>query len=641
MCGVGGQLTTSRTSEAELVNEVAQIVSALARRGPDGHDTWADGDVGVALGHSRLAILDLSPTGAQPMVSSSGRWVLTYNGEIYNHLELRRELEQCGTRFRGTCDAETLVESFAKWGIEATLQRTNGMFAFGVWDRQERRLTVARDRMGEKPLYWTHDRKRFAFASELKGLRTIPGYQRAVNPRAVSSVLRWGFVIAPHSIYADTFQLLPGHLLEVTVSHGIVRVNEKIWWSLAETVRAGVARQKPTSLEDAAAELEPLLAAAVAARLQSDVPLGAFLSGGIDSTLVAAFAQRALGSTQLQTFTVKMPSVGLDESAAAAAIAAHLGTNHTEVELAEDEALELIPSMGAAWDEPLGDPSMIPSLLLCQTARQHLTVCLGGDGGDELFAGYNRHAMAAAMMAAAGKVPQPVRNAAGRTLGAVPVQVFDRMAKVARPALPERWRVPNSGDKMHKAAKILRGGDSPSWDQMAGVWTLAPDAVAPGHGLAPGGLSAVEELMWFDTDIVLPNNMLVKTDRASMYSSLELRTPFLDPALLEWAWSQPLATKTDGGVGKRVLRALVGQLGLANVSTQPKRGFDPPLADWLRGSLSDWVSDLIASPACVSNGFLQRDEVLRVWREHRDGVRNHEYQLWALLMMENWLHDNV
>ena len=613
-------------------------MDAFAHRGPDGRECWVDDELGVAFGHRRLAILDLSPSGVQPVHSKSTRWVLTFNGAIYNYRELRAELEAAGTRFAGSGDAEVLVEGIDAWGVAGTLRRANGMFAFGAWDRANQRLTIARDRMGEKPLYWSGNERRFAFASELKGLLTLPWLDRTIDRAAVSSVLRWGFVAHPRSMFSTTQQLAPGQMLEVQRGADRLAISgPRAWWSLAAAVSAGEwQRRTTTTVANAARELAPILAAAVACRLHSDVPLGSFLSGGVDSSLVAALAQRELGSTPLHTFSAKIVDLGVDESQSAAEFAQRLGARHTTVEVQVGTALAAIPSLASTWDEPLGDPSMIPTLLLCRVASQELSVCLGGDGGDELFAGYNRHALGATIAARTRWLPQSARSGVGRALGAVPHDWIDATTRRLQPVLPSRWLV-DPATKAHKLGALLSGDES-TWPALAGIWPHRDDAPAPAE--APPGLDPVEQLLWADTTMVLPDNMLVKVDRASMAYALEVRSPFLDPAVVEWSWCQPLAAKSDGGVGKVVLRQLLRDLGHPDVAQRPKVGFDPPLAAWLRGPLRPWASDLVSSSRAVADGYLGENDVSRVWREHQRGHRNNEYQLWALLMLESWFAEH-
>lgn len=573
------------------------------------------------------------------MHSRSGRWVIVYNGEIYNHRALRSALPVT-TRFRGHSDTETLVEAIDAWGVEQTLGRTNGMFSFAAWDRDSRRLVLARDRLGEKPLYWSDNSGRLVFANELKAFRALPDFRAEVDPAAVNALLRWSFIPHPMTIYRGVQQLAPGHLLEARVNGDHLNFVDREWWSLGDSIDESVRRRKPTTLHAAAEELSPLLADAIALRLESDVSLGSFLSGGIDSTVVAAFAQQALGSTPLRTFTVRMPQLGFDESEHAAAVARHLGTAHTTVELPMQEVLDCVPRLATVWDEPFADPSMLPSLLLCHAARRDLTVCLAGDGGDEIFAGYNRHAIGSSLWRRVSWMPLPMRSRVGRALLRPSPATIDALGRTCGRVLPERLRLPNLGDKMQKAAAVLCADETSLWASLAQIW---PIAALPGDswGVPVGPpvrrIDPIEEMMLTDTALVLPDQMLVKVDRASMAASLEVRSPLLDHRLLEWSWRQPLEVKTKGGVGKLVLREVLGGLVPPEIINRPKMGFDPPLATWLRGPLRDWAGDLVSSSAAVTNGWLDREALNTTWAQHQSGDRNYDYRLWAVLMLESWL----
>ena len=636
MCGVAGMLAGG---SADLLT-MDMTGASIAHRGPESHDHWSDSDAGISLIHRRLAIIDTSPLGAQPMHSRSGRWVISYNGEIYNHRNLRADLKAQAIRFRGHSDTETLIEAIDAWGLEETLTRTNGMFAFAAWDREEHRLILARDRLGEKPLYWTNDGHRLLFASELKAFRGLRKFRPEVDPAAVNALLRWGFIPHPMTIYRGVYQLSPAHFLEARVHSGRVETSEREWWSLGDAIDDGVRHRRPTTVEAAAEQLRPLLADAVGLRLESDVPLGSFLSGGIDSSIVAAFAQQALGSTPLRTFTVKMPELGFDESEHAHAVAKHLGTQHTTVELPTNEVLARVPSLATVWDEPFADPSMLPSLMLCAAARRDLTVCLAGDGGDEVFAGYNRHALGSTLWRNVGWMPHGVRSGLGRALLSPSPASIDRWGDRISRVLPERLRLPNVGDKVQKAAAVMRADDISLWASLAEIWPA--DALPGKSGEVPFGprvrhLDPIEEMMLTDTAVVLPDQMLVKVDRASMAASLEVRSPLLDHRLLEWSWRQPLDIKTKRGVGKLVLREVLGGLVPPAIINRPKMGFDPPLATWLRGPLRDWAGDLVGSSLAVQNGWMDATSLNTTWAQHQRGSRNYDYRLWAVLMLESWL----
>jgi len=634
MCGVAGVL-----GGADLTRHARAMSDAITHRGPDAGDQW--GSDGIGLGHRRLSVIDLSPAGAQPMHSASGRWVIVFNGEIYNHRAMRRDLEASGVSFRGHSDTESLVEAIDRWGVDRALQATNGMFAFAAWDRQTETLVLARDRLGEKPLYWFDEGSRLLFASELKAFRTLPDFRPEVDPAAVHSLLRWSFLPHSHTIYRGIRQLAPGHLVEARLRDGRVIVQEREWWSLRDTVATAIARRPgQRSLDDAAEELRPLLADAVALRMESDVPLGSFLSGGVDSSLIAAFAQQASVSESIRTFTVRMPELGFDESEHAHRVAAHLGTKHTSVDMPLREVLDAVPTLASVWDEPFADPSMLPSLLLCRAAKRELTVCLAGDGGDEMFGGYNRHALGASLWNKVGWMPAPVRRGVGRALLAPSPATVDRIGAGIGRVLPVRLRLPNLGDKAQKAAAVMHADRDGLWESLAQVWpatALTATGWSAPHGPAIDGLDPVESMMLTDTAVVLPDQMLVKVDRASMAASLEVRSPFLDHRLLEWSWRQPLDVKTRGGVGKLVLRRVLDGVVPDDIVQRPKMGFDPPLATWLRGPLQEWAGDLVSNSHAVANGWLDGQALQRTWADHRSGARNYDYRLWAVLMLESWL----
>lgn len=637
MCGIAGFITAEAWSADAMVDTVSAMADTLHHRGPDDSGTMIDRTNHVALGHRRLAIIDLSPAGAQPMTSSSGRWTVAFNGEIYNHRDLRAVLEAAGRRFRGHSDTETIVEAIDEWGVEEALSRSSGMFAIAAFDSVDRRVVLGRDRLGEKPLYWTKQGDRFAFASELRALRMVPGFVFRVDPSAATALLRWSYIPHPHTIYTDVQQLAPGSLLEIESEHDDLTLRASQWWSLGDTIDRARDQRGDNTLVEAADELDELLGASVSGRLESDVALGVFLSGGIDSSLIAHYAQRANGA--VTTFTVSMSEIGFDESVHAARVATHLGTDHRVVDLKIGDALDMIPHLPAIWDEPFGDPSMLPSALLCRAASRELKVCLGGDGGDELFAGYNRHALGATVQRLAGRVPRPVRNAAARVMLVPSPASIDRAMTAVSRVLPGDRRLPNMGDKSQKLASLIISEES-AWSNLAGTWPIGDLGVIPYGPLVPelsAPLDGVEQLMLTDTASVLPDQMLVKVDRASMASSLEVRAPFLDHRLIEWSWRQPLDVKTSKGVGKLVLRELASRVLPDDVSRRPKMGFDPPLGTWLRTDLRSWADDLLRNCASAEAGWIDGAAVQRVWREHLEGTRNWEYQIWGILMLESWL----
>lgn len=631
MCGVAGLVRPQQPLGVHRV--AAAMATALVSRGPDGEGAWSDEAVGVALSHRRLAVIDTSPTGTQPMASADGRYVVVLNGEIYDHRSLRAELGE--RRYSGHGDTATLVEAIAAWGVEHAVARTCGMFALAVWDTVDRRLTLVRDRLGEKPLYWTVQDGTVGFASQPSALRHVPGIVLEVDPRSATALLRRSFVPHPWTIHRDVRQVPPGGLIEVEIGEGgRLRVAERTWWSLADTVGSARSARLDVTAAEAADLVDDAVGRAVARRLESDVPLGAFLSGGIDSSIVASHAQRALGDARLRTFTVALPDAGLDESRHAERVARHLGTDHTTVTLTAADVRDVIPGLAAVYDEPFADPSMLPTALLMATAARHLTVAVSGDGGDEVFAGYNRHAAGAVWERRFGALSGPIRSVTSAALGSIPPRFVDGAARL----LPASRRPPNMGDKVHKLA-ALAGSTDATWDTLAGTWPARHlgahhDVVRPDIA----ALEPVERLMALDTASVLPDEMLVKVDRASMAVGLEVRVPLLDPDLLTLAWRLPTHHKVANGVGKVVLREAARRHLPDDIARRPKMGFDPPLGQWLRSDLRAWADDLLARPVCVDRGWIDGGALQRTWAEHRRGAANHEYRLWAVLMLENWLH---
>jgi asparagine synthase (glutamine-hydrolysing) len=635
MCGVAGLIDpTQRSDGAALTAAADRMAAALAHRGPDGAGHWVDAAAGVALGHRRLAVIDLTPTGAQPMASSCGRYVVAYNGQIYNYLELKRELAARGRRFRGGSDTEVLVEGCAQWGVAPMLRRLNGMFAFALWDREERALTLARDRLGIKPLYWGQPADAgglFLFASELKGMTAHGGWRPAIDEAAVAAFIRCGYVPSPASIYRGIHKLPPGHLLRLALG----RAPEiAAWWRLDEAIAAAGANRRG---DEAAVvdQLDGLLRDAVRRQMVADVPIGVLLSGGIDSTLVAALMQTQ-STAPVRSFTIGFAERGFDESAAARAVAGHLGTDHTELILDPSEVRALIPELPRLYDEPFADASQLPTCLVARLARKRVTVALSGDGGDESFFGYNRYTRAAGLWRRLSRLPVPLRRALSGGLRGVAPSAWDRLFA----ALPGAPRQP--GEKLHKLADILplRDDDAVhdrltalSADSALLLCRPSPAAAAP----PPIAGDAVERMAYRDSLAYLPDDILTKLDRASMAVGLEARVPLLDHRVVEFAWSLPSALKLDDGVGKRPLRQLLDRYVPRALVDRPKSGFAAPIADWLGGPLRDWAEAQLAPGRLAAEGFFVPGAVARLWQEHLDGRRNHHQQLWALLMFQAWL----
>ncbi|WP_426954671.1 asparagine synthase (glutamine-hydrolyzing) [Muricoccus radiodurans] len=606
MCGIAGIHDPSHClSPEERRAAVARMSACLAHRGPDDDGIFADDTAGIALGFRRLAIMDLSAAGAQPMRSHDGRCVIAYNGEIYNHAALREALPR---NWRGHSDTEPLLEHLSQHGPAGTLPRLDGMFALAFWDGDARTLTLARDRMGEKPLYWTAAGGVLAFASELKALASLPWLERRPDRAALSLFLRHGFITAPHTAWDGIFRLPAAHSLTAG-PHGI-GAPVAYWDSAVQPAPfAGTA-------EEAEERLDALLREAASSRRESDVPLGVLLSGGLDSSAVTA-ALCASGPAP-RSFAIAFPGTRYDEAPHAAAIARHLGTDHLEIPVTEAEAVAAMPELPGIWDEPFADPSAIPTLLLCRAVRPHVTVALGGDGGDELFAGYPRHWRAAAH--------RPQRLAAlGRHL---PAPRGARTARIAR-----RLALAADPDPAtdHRAALSL-------WHASDRVFpetpprTLLDDPAARPPGLSPRRLS-----LWLDARTYLPEDLLTKVDRAAMSASLEVRAPMLSNDLVAFAASLPEAMLTDGTRGKLILRRVLARHVPPALFERPKQGFEPPLAAWLRGGLRDWAAALL-DPARLARGGLIANVplVTAMWREHTAGRRNHAYRLWAVLMLAAW-----
>ncbi|GJD97196.1 asparagine synthase (glutamine-hydrolyzing) [Methylobacterium iners] len=631
MCGIAG-LVDPRLPPDQLAAWAGLMADALAHRGPDGRGVWCE--AGAALGHRRLAIVELSPAGAQPMVSGDGRWVVSYNGELYDASDERSALSAAGHGFRGTSDTEILVELIARHGVAGALERVEGIFAFAVYDRHERRLWLARDRMGVKPLFYAASPERVLFGSTLAALAACPGFAPEINARAVSSLLRHGYVPAPGAIWTGIRKLEPGGLLSWRLGE---TPRLATYWRLDDAVAAG--RSAPFAGSDAEGveRLETLLAAAVRRQMTSDVPLGAFLSGGIDSSLVVALMRKAGGETP-RTFAVGFTDdPRFDESGHAAAIARHLGTDHTTLPVREADALALVERLPEIYDEPLADPSGLPTYLLCAATRQAgITVALSGDGGDELFGGYDRYALAERFAERIEPVPRALRSLAAGALARLPAGAARQIAR----ALPEPWGGPDGADRLRKAAAQL-GGDA--FSLYGRLLTLNPAAQAlardvpglPSPMDAPGESPLLDRMRRLDSLAYLPDDVLAKVDRASMAVGLEARVPLLDRAVVEFAWTLPRRLLVRDGRRKWILREVLARHVSRSLFERRKQGFAPPLAAWLRGPLRSYAGDLLSDPDC-GGGFLDRARVRRMLDEHLSGGHNHAVGLWPVLMFEAW-----
>jgi asparagine synthase (glutamine-hydrolysing) len=650
MCGIAGLFDATASATAEdLVDVVSRMTDTLRHRGPDGGDVWVDAQAGMALGHRRLAIIDVSPLGHQPMSSRSGRFVVTFNGEIYNFRELRRDLEKVGEPFRGHSDTEVLLAAVERWGIEQAVIRAAGMFAFALWDRAERTLHLVRDRLGKKPLYFGWSGHRLLFASELKAFRAMPSFAAVVDRAALALFLRHSCVPAPYSIYRDVFKLPAGASLALNAAskdrgRDALKKVQRYWSAMETAVRGGDTPLDLTSGEEQAVDqLETLLGIAVSERMIADVPLGALLSGGIDSSTVVALMQKH-STAKVRTFSIGFHERGFDEAMDAARVARHLGTEHSELYVTPDEVRAVIPRVPDLYDEPFGDQSQIPTFLVSQFARRHVTVALSGDGGDEVFGGYQRHYQAE-RLARLVRLPLAVRAAAARSMIAVSPDRWDGLFLALTGVLPGLARAA-SGDKVHKFADILRAeGPQAAYLVMASHWrdppVIEPDDEADSSVLAadlrlPELGDYALAMMALDTATYLPDDVLTKVDRASMAVGLEARAPLLDHRVVEFAWRLPRHLKIRGGKGKWILRKVLARHVPPALFERPKQGFGMPVGEWLRGSLRPWAEELLDESRLSREGFLQPEPIRAKWSEHLSGRRNWAYHLWDVLMFQAW-----
>ncbi|HYH23134.1 MAG TPA: asparagine synthase (glutamine-hydrolyzing) [Azospirillum sp.] len=637
MCGFAGFLDTrQRYPQAELLAVATAMADRVRHRGPDDGGAWADEAAGVALGFRRLAIVDLSPAGHQPMVSASGRSVIVFNGEIYNAAELRAELEAAGLRPRGRSDTEVLLEACEAWGVPRTARRLIGMFAFALWDRAARRLTLARDRVGIKPLYLATGGGMVFFGSQLKSFHAHPDWRPEVDRTSLAAYMRFAYMPGRRSIFAGCRQVAPGGIVTVDETGAIA---EETFWSGFDVALQGRRERFAGSEAEAIDALDTLVRDAVARRMVADVPLGAFLSGGIDSSLVTA-AMQAQSPQPVKTFSIGFAEQSFDEAPYARAIARHLGTDHHELYVAPSEALDLVPRLADWYDEPFADASQMPTLLVSALARRMVTVTLSGDGGDELFGGYPRYDFAARFRGVAGLLPAGARRGVARLLQAVPTGMWDALAA----PLPAALRPERVGDRVHKGADwFAMPTPEALYRRMVSQWE---EPVVPGAGDAvdpvwldprAGVFDDVRErCQLVDLLTYLPDDILAKVDRASMAVSLEARVPLLDHRIVEFAWRLPPSYKGRPGASKWILRRVLARYVPTALFERPKMGFEVPLAQWLRGPLADWAEDLLSEASLSEGGFLSPAPIRRRWLEHRSGRRNWQYALWTVLMFQEW-----
>jgi asparagine synthase (glutamine-hydrolysing) len=649
MCGIAGAWDPS-ASRVDLRSATERMAATFVHRGPDDGGLWQDESAGIALAHRRLAILDLSSAGHQPMVSVCGRFVITFNGEIYNHSDLRNALVGVHgvPAWRGHSDTETLLTAIAAWGVEATLKRCIGMFAFALWDREAGTLTLARDRLGEKPLYYGWQDSTFLFASELKAIKAHPAFRCEVDRAALTLFLRFNYIPAPYSIYRDIRKLPAGSYL--TIRAGRRDGAPVAYWSAREIVEHGTTHPFAGDEEEACQRLDTLLRVAIRGQTVADVPLGAFLSGGVDSSAVAAIMQTQ-STRPIKTFTIGFHEAAYNEAENAKAVARHLGTEHTELYVTPAEAMAVIPRLPILYDEPFGDSSHIPTFLIAELARRHVTVALSGDGGDELFGGYNRYFWGERGWKKIGWMPRPLRAMASALLTRLSPQSWDRLYQSLECLVPRKLRVRHPGNMLGKIATALRArgpedlylGLVSFWDDPSKLVIGAREPATPVTDAAHWAKvpSPWEHMMYLDLITYLPDDILVKVDRAAMGVSLETRVPFLDHRIVEFAWSLPLSMKIRNSGGKWLLRKMLDLYVPRSLIERPKTGFGIPIDQWLRGPLRDWAESLLAPDRLRSEGFFNVTLVREKWEEHLRGDQNWAHHLWGVLMFQGWLETAV
>ena len=641
MCGIAGVIGARGLGAQELNATATAMSDELLHRGPDDQGVWCDESLGVALGHRRLSILDLSELGHQPMLSVCGRFVTVFNGEIYNFRELKSELDKAGHTFRGHSDTEVLLAAVVEWGVAKAVQRFNGMFAIAIWDRQQHQLHLARDRMGEKPLYYGWAGDTFLFASELKALRAYKGFKPQLNLDALTLYFRYKYVPCPHSIYKGIYKLPPASTLTISVEHKASLPEPLPYWSLQQFVEEETIHCESANEIVTIDDFEQTLADAVEKRMVSDVPLGAFLSGGIDSSTVVALMQ-SRSSRPVATFSIGFNEAIYNEANYAKAVAEHLGTEHTELYVSPEQAMGVIPDLAQMYDEPFADSSQIPTHLVAKLARRHVIVALSGDGGDELLAGYWRHFMAMRIWDNAQRCPLMFRRLFAKSINSLSPAAWDRARAGIDWLLPKRLRDFAVGDRLYKLASVVGAEDENDlYRRLVSDWTDCGQLVINGHPPPEADLKVKTDdfranMMYYDAMTYLPDDILAKVDRATMAVSLEARVPFLDPEVIESAWRIPMEMKIRAGQGKWLLRQILARYVPESLFNRPKMGFGVPIDSWLRGPLRDWAEASFDERRLHEQGILNAGMVRQYWREHLSGKRNWQSHLWDVLMFQSW-----
>jgi len=647
MCGFVGVL--SRNPKNISNNIINLMTNTLSHRGPNDLGIWQSIENGIGLGHRRLSVLDLTSTGRQPMKSPSGRYIIAFNGEIYNHLELRKKLnsmnENLNICWKGTSDTETILACFEKWGIKKTIQSCIGMFAFAVWDSKDKCILLARDRMGEKPIYYSFGRTGnehvFMFASELKALKAHPAFSHDICPDIMSLYFRYNYVPAPYSIYKKTYKLKPGCILKVK-SGSINPIIER-YWSLPDIANKSKVKNDKKSSIELVNNLDELLRSSVKRQLISDVSIGAFLSGGIDSSSIVAIMQN-LSSRPVKTFSIGFNESNFNEAHYAKEVADHIGTDHCELYVSAKDAMEVIPDLPNIYDEPFSDSSQIPTYLVSKLAKEKVTVALSGDGGDELFGGYNRYTFSKKFWGGISKIPFPIRNLISNTVTSFSPEIIESLYSLFSKLPLIQGNIPNFGDKVYKSASVLRSKNFDDlYINLISHWNQPSSLIKNTSNNPLNILSSnfhgenIERIMILDALTYLPDDILVKTDRAAMANSLETRVPFLDHNIVEFAFNLPLELKIRKGQGKWILRQVLYNYLPKEMVERPKMGFGIPIGNWLKGPLKQWAQDMLNEETLNKQGFFHTHEIQKKWDEHISGRRNWQYHLWDLLMFQSWL----